>query len=84
MAVLVKDLINLINWSQRVRIKEGCKIVLNAESASWLRTCKPEFLDREVMHLDRFTANRNGKYVLTFTIYKKAIKAKNFNRFSQT
>lgn len=72
MAVLVKDLINLINWSQRVRIKEGCKIVLNAESASWLRTCKPEFLDREVMNLDRFAADRNGRYCLTFTIYKKS------------
>jgi hypothetical protein len=72
MTVLVKDLINLINCFQGVRIKENNKVVLNAESASWLRTCRPEFLDREVMHLDRFTANRNGKHVLTFTIYKKS------------
>lgn len=72
MAILVKDLINLIHWSQGVRIKECNKVVLNAESASWLRTCRPEFLDREVMHLDRFAANRNGGYVLTFTIYKKS------------
>lgn len=72
MAVLVKDLINLIHWSQGVRIKEGRKIVLNAESAGWLRTCKPEFLDREVMHLDRFAADRNGGYCWTFTIYKKS------------
>lgn len=72
MAVLVKDLIALIQWTQPVRIKEGCKVILRAESAGWLKTCKSEFLDREVMHLDRFAANRDGGYCLTFTIYKKS------------
>lgn len=72
MAILVKDLINLIHWSQGVRIRESGKVVLNAESAGWLRTCKPEFLDREVMRIDRFAADRNGGYCLALTIYKKS------------
>lgn len=70
--VLVKDLIALIQWSQRVRVKEGNTVIFDASFRDQIESQRPELLDREVMHLARFAADRNGGYCLTFTIYKKS------------
>ena len=70
--VLVKDLIALIQWSQRVRVKEDNTVIFDASFRDQIESQRPELLDREVMHLDRFAADRNGGYCLTFTIYKKS------------